>query len=210
MFSNHYSYASQQNSTLDSQGNYADPVLGLSFQAPPGWTVEEPKKSQPDAPDVAVVAPYSAGFTASVSFTVEETNGTSLADYTKGKEADLAAGNQSGTILLLSKDDGTIGGFPAKTYLIEEKYSPQDANGTVKFKQDIVEANNKFYTLTYANAKNDFEAGLPQYAQLLGTVKFNGGQPAAGFDYAPIGIGGVAVAAAGVLAYMRKKRSQRT
>ena len=208
IFSFHSSYASQQNSTLDSQGNYANPSLGFSFQAPAGWTVEEPKKSQPGAPDVAVIAPYSAGFTASISFSVAETNGTSLVDYTMAQERELAAGNQSGNILLLSQEDSSVEGFPAKTYLIEEKYSPQEENGTVKFKQDIIDANNKFYTITYANVKNDFEAGLPQYAQLLGTIKFESGQSSPISDYIPIGIAATALVGGGIVVYMRKRHAR--
>jgi hypothetical protein len=182
------SLAISENSTLDSQGNYANPSLGIAFQAPEGWTVQEPKKSQPNAPDIAVIAPYSNGLTSSISFIVEKANGTSLDDYVKNKISQLSNGNQSNNIAFLSEQDGTIGGFAAKTSLLQENFTSQNGSNMIKFKQVIVLANDEFYTITYANEEKNFDSDLPSYDQLLNSITFVNNNMSSWLDYVSIGI----------------------
>ncbi len=199
------SLASAQNSTLDSQGNYANPSLGITFQAPEGWTVQEPKKSQLGAPDVAIIAPYSNGFTASITFSIEKSNGTSLDDYFQNKKSQFISGNKSNVITLLSEQDDTINGLAAKTSLLEENFTSQGSNNVIKFKQSIVLANEKFYTITYANLANDFDSDLPNYEQLLNSIKFENTDTSFLFDYVPIGIVIGALAAGAIITIKRRK-----
>lgn len=198
------SLAAPQNSTLDSQGNYANPSLGITFQVPAGWTVQEPKKSQPNAPDIAVIAPYSTGLVSSISFIVEKANGISLDDDVKNKINGLASSNQSGNIALLSEQDGTIGGVAAKTLLLQENFVSQNSSSVIKFEQAIVLANDQFYTITYASEEKNFDGDLPSYDQLLGSIKFVGSDTSSWLDYVSIGI--VAGALVVGLVVVKRKR----
>lgn len=200
------SLAVLQNSTLDSQGNYANPSLGITFQAPSGWTVQEPKKSQPTAPDIAVIAPYSNGLTSSISFIVEKANGTSLDDYVKNKINQLASANQSNNIALLSEQDGTVGGLAAKISLLQENFTSQNSSSVIKFKQAIVLANDEFYTITYASEEKNFDSDLPSYDQLLDSVKFVGNDTSSWLGYVLIGIVSGALVV-GLVIIKRKRRS---
>lgn len=200
------SLAISQNSTLDSQGNYANPSLGITFQAPGGWTVQEPKKSQPNAPDIAVIAPYSNGLTSSISFIVEKANGTSLDDYVKNKINQLASANQSNNIALLSEQDGTVGGLAAKISLLQENFTSQNSSSVIKFKQAIVLANDEFYTITYASEEKNFDSDLPSYDQLLDSIKFVGSDTSSWLDYISIGIVAGALVV-GLVIIKRKRRS---
>jgi hypothetical protein len=182
------SLASSQNSTLDSQGNYANPSLGITFQAPEDWTVQEPKKSQPNAPDIAVIAPYSNGFPSSISINVEKADGTSLDDYVKNKISQLTSSNQSNNIVFLSEQNGTIDGFAAKTALLLENFTSQNGSNMIKFKQVIVLANDEFYTITYANEEKNFDNDLPSYDQLLNSITFVNNDKSSWLDYVSIGI----------------------
>lgn len=202
-FSN--SFASQGNSTLDLQGNYANPSLGISFQAPQGWSVQEPSKSQPGAPEIAVIAPYSGGFTASISFNIENANGTSLDDYVKDKRNQLEANNQSGDIMILSEQNDTIDGFFAEISTLEENFTAQKGNSIIEFKQATVLANDKFYMITYANDKNSFDNNLSDYDTLLTSIKFTN-EASSLFDYAPISIAAGALILAAVIVIKRKRR----
>ncbi|MDE1725874.1 MAG: hypothetical protein KGH89_01245 [Thaumarchaeota archaeon] len=199
------SSASMQNSTLDSQGNYANLSLGITFQAPAGWTVQEPKKSQPDAPDIAVIAPYSGGFTPSISFTIEKSNGTTLDDYIKNKNSQLINASQSSNILFLSEQDGTIGGVDAKISLLQENFTSQNSSNAIRFKQATVLTNNEFYTITYANKESNFDSDLSSYDQLLGSIKFMSNDTSFSWTgYLFIGIAGAALIAGAIIAIKRK------
>lgn len=202
------SLAVSQNSTLDSQGNYANPSLGITFQAPPGWTVQEPKKSQPDAPDIAVIAPYSNGFTASISINVEKSNGALLDNYVENKKNQLMITNQSNSIIFLSEQDDSIGGFAAKTSLLEENFTSQNNSNTIKFKQTVVLVNDKFYTIIYANDEKNFDTDISSYDQLLNSIKFVNDNASLPFDYVPIAIAGIVLAIGVIIIIKRKMHSQ--
>lgn len=180
------SFATSQNSTLDNQGNYTNPSLGISFHVPEGWLVQEPKKSQSGAPDIAIVGPYSAGFTPSISFSVENANGTTLDDYMKKINDQLTYAQQSGNIKLLSEKQGTIAGHASKIILIQENFTSGGKNMTLKFKQLNTLVNDQFYTITYASDINTFESGLAVYDKLIETIKFANSGQSLNLDYISI------------------------
>ena len=201
------SFASSLNSTLDEQGNYLNPSLGIGFQAPEGWIVQEPKKSQSGAPDIAVVAPYSGEFTPSISFIVEKANGTSLDNYFENKKNQIIKNAQSQNISFLSEQDSTVGGYNAKIIFIKENFTEQGQSVPIKFKQAFVLADDNFYTITYANLEKNFDASLSNYDTLLNSITFSNSQSPLGIGLWLI-IGGIGAAVViGALLVVRKKRS---
>lgn len=201
------SFASSLNSTLDEQGNYLNPSLGIGFQAPEGWIVQEPKKSQSEAPDIAVVAPYSGEFTPSISFIVEKANGTSLDNYFENKKNQIIKNAQSQNISFLSEQDSTVGGYNAKIIFIKENFTEQGQSVPIKFKQAFVLADDNFYTITYANLEKNFDASLSNYDTLLNSITFSNSQSPLGIGLWLI-IGGIGAAVViGALLVVRKKRS---
>ena len=201
------SFASSLNSTLDEQGNYLNPSLGIGFQAPEGWIVQEPKKSQSGAPDIAVVAPYSGEFTPSISFIVEKANGTSLDNYFEDKKNQIIKNAQSQNISFLSEQDSTIGGHDAKIIYIKENFTEQGQSVPIKFKQAFVLADDNFYTITYANLEKNFDASLSNYDTLLNSITFSNSQNPLGIGLWLI-IGGIGTAIAiGAILIIKKKRS---
>jgi len=202
------SFASQLNSTLNEQGNYLNPSLDIGFQVPQGWLVQEPKKSQSGAPDIAVVAPYSSEFTPSISFVVEKANGTSLESYFESKKSQIIKDAQSKNVSFLSEQDSIIGGYNAKIIIIKENFTEQGISAPIKFKQMFVLADDNFYTITYANLEKNFDASLSSYNALLNSITFTNLQHSLGMDIWLV-IGGIGGAIAiGILLVIRKKRSQ--
>ena len=204
IFSN--SFAISQNSTLDEQGNYLNPSLGIGFQAPEGWTVQEPKKSQSGAPDIAIVAPYSDEFTPSISFIVEKANGTSLDNYFENKKSNISKNTLSQNISFLSEQDSSIDGYNTKIITIKEDFTEQGQSTPIKFKQAIILANDNFYTITYANLEKNFNASLSSYNTLLTSVTFTNSQKSLGMNLWFL-IGGMGAAIV-IGAILIKKRSR--
>ena len=202
------SFASSLNSTLDEQGNYLNSSLGIGFQAPEGWIVQEPKKSQSGAPDIAIVAPFSGEFTPSISFIVEKANGTSLDNYFENKKSQIIKNAQSQNVSFLSEQYSTIGGYNAKIIIIKENFTEQGQNIPIKFKQAFVLADDNFYTITYANLEKNFDASLSNYDTLLNSITFTNSQNSLGMGLWLI-ISGIGTAVAiGALLVIRKKRSR--
>jgi peptidyl-prolyl cis-trans isomerase B (cyclophilin B) len=201
------SFESSQNSTLDEQGNYLNPSLGIGFQVPEGWIVQEPKKTQLDAPDIAIVGPYSGEFTPSISFIVEKANGTLLNDYFENKKSQIIKNAQSQNVSFLSEQDSAINGYNAKIVIIKEDFTEQGQSKEIKFKQAFVLANDNFYTITYANEEKNFNASLSNYDSLLNSIAFTNSQNSLGTGlWLPIGGIGAAIAI-GMMLVIKKKRS---
>jgi len=201
------SFASSLNSTLDEQGNYLNPSLGIGFQAPEGWIVQEPKKSQSGAPDIAVVAPYSGEFTPSISFIVEKANGISLDNYFENKKSQIIKSAQSQNVSFLSEQDSTIDGHNAKIIIIKENFTEQGQSVPIKFKQAFVLADDNFYTITYANLEKSFDVSLSNYNTLLNSITFSNSQNSLGMGIWLL-IGGIGAAITiGTILVIRKKRS---
>jgi predicted Zn-dependent protease len=192
---------------LDQQGNYQNPTLGIRFQVPEGWIVQELKKTQPGAPDIAVVAPYSGGFTPSISLTVEKANGTSLNDFLENKKSQIVKDAQSQNVSFLSEQDSTINGYNAKIVILREDFASQGQNIVIKFKDIFVLANDHFYTITYANDEKNFDASLSNYNSLLNSITFANEQNFLGTNpWFPIGAIGAAVAIGAILVIRKKKK----
>jgi len=204
------SFAKSLNSTLNEQGNYLNPSLGIGFQAPEGWIVQEPKKSQSGAPDIAVVAPYSDEFTPSISFTVEKANSMSLDDYFENKKNQIIKDAQSQNVSFLSEQDSTIDGYGTKIIIIKEDFIEQGQSVPIKFKQAIVLADDNFYTVTYANLEKNFDASLSNYDALLNSITFTNSQNSLGMGLWYLIAGIITAIAIGAILVIRKKKSPNT
>lgn len=190
---------------LDQQGNYINPSLGLGFQVPESWVIQELNKTQPGSPDIAVVAPYSQEFTPSISFSVEKANDTSLGNYYEDKKSQLVKDSTHQNVTFLSEQDGTVNGYNAKITTLTEDFTAQGHNILIKFKEAFVLANNRFYTITYANDEKNFDTSLSSYDTLLGSVTFiNDQNSLASNPWLPIGGIGVAITL-GVILVIKKK-----
>ena len=201
------SFASSLNSTLDEQGNYLNPSLGIGFQAPQGWIVQEPKKSQSGAPDIAVVGPYTGEFTPSISFIIEKANSTLLNDYFENKKDQIIKNTESENISFLSEQDTTINGHDAKIIIIRENFTENGQNTIIKFKQVFVLANDNFYRITYANVEKNFDSDLSDYDDLLNSITFSNSQNSSLIGYLPI-IGGIGIAISlGIILVIKRKKS---
>ena len=200
--------SSNSNYTYDEKENYTNQLLEFSFHPPDGWTLQELKKTQVNAPDVAVVAPKVEGFSPSISISVVNSNGTSLEEYAKDKKIQLQSTNNSGKLVFLSGETKKINGYDAEISEVKDEFFSQNQNFEVKFKEVIIAGNNKFYTLTYANQEKYFSNDLQSFDDALNSFhilsnKTNQSSPNLLFE---IGIG-IAVAIGITIIILFKKRN---
>ncbi|HWY35117.1 MAG TPA: hypothetical protein VNX68_10765 [Nitrosopumilaceae archaeon] len=158
------------NSTEET-GNYASQLLGLSFHPPDNWTVQELKKTQPNAPDVAIVGTKIDGFAPAISVSVENSNGTSLEEYVKDQKARLQPAVDAGRLIFLSDETKKINGYDG--YISESKgeFLSQNQGFIIKFKEAIISTNDKFYTITYANQEKHFDGDLQNFDDVLNSFQ---------------------------------------
>lgn len=158
------------NSTEET-GNYASQQLGFSFHPPDNWTVQELKKTQPNAPDVAVVGAKIDGFAPAISISVENSNGTSLDDYVKNIKARLQPAVDAGRLIFLSDETKKINGYDAAISESKGEFISQGQGFIIKFKEAIISANDKFYAITYENQEKHFDDNLQNFDDVLNSFQ---------------------------------------
>jgi len=158
------------NSTEET-GNYNNQILGFSLSPPNGWTVQELKKTQSNAPDLAIVAPKVEGFAPVISVSVENSNGTSLDEHVKDEKARLQPAVDAGRLTFLSDETKKINGYDAQISESKGEFLSQNQGFIIKFKEAIISANDKFYAITYANQEKHFDDELQNFDGVLSSFQ---------------------------------------
>ena len=201
--------SSNSNSTLEEKGNYNNQLLGFSLRPPDGWVLQELKKMQPNAPDVAMVAPKIDGFAPDISISVENSNGTSLEEHVKDEKARLQSVVDAGRLIFLSDETKKINGYDAEVSEAKGEFLSQNQGFIIKFKEAIIAANDKFYTITYANQEKYFDGNLQNFDDVLNsfqTLSIKTNESPTNFPF-EIGVG-VAIAIGIVVLILVKKKKK--
>ncbi len=159
-----------------TDGKYSNKELGFSSTLPEGWTVQEPRKTNPLAPDVAAVGPRIENLTLNptISVSVTQSEGKSLDDRINEIKENLQEIIDKGQLEILSEEKLTIDGMNA--YAITSKgifVTPEGAVNII-FKETIISSSDKFYAITYANGENNFDENLPAYEESLNSFTLLG------------------------------------
>jgi hypothetical protein len=198
------------NSTEET-GNYNNSQLGFSFHPPDNWTVQELKKTQPNAPDVAVVGTKIDGFAPAISISVQNSNGTSLEEYVKAQRALLQPAVDAGRLTFLSDETKKINGYDADVSESKGEFVSQSQGFIIKFKEIVMSTNDKFYTITYANQEKYFDNELPNFDGVMNSLQLVSNQTNESSTNLTFEIGiGVAIAigvGAAVTILIKRKKS---
>jgi peptidyl-prolyl cis-trans isomerase B (cyclophilin B) len=203
------------NSTEET-GNYTNQLLGFSFHPPDNWTVQELKKTQPNAPDVVAVGPKIEGFAPGISITIINSNGTLLEEYVKDEKARLQPAVDAGRLIFLSEETKKINGYDAEISESKGEFLSQNQGFIIKFKEAIISANDKFYAITYANQEKHFDDELQTFNDVLNSfqiVSNKSNESSTNFTF-EIGIGVAIVigvgATIGILIKRKKLKNYKT
>jgi len=196
------------NSTEET-GNYNNQLLGFSLSPPNGWTVQELKKTQSNAPDLAIVAPKVEGFAPVISVSVENSNGTSLDEHVKDEKARLQPAVDAGRLTFLSDETKKINGYDAQISESKGEFLSQNQGFIIKFKEAIISANDKFYAITYANQEKHFDDELQNFDGVLSSFQIlsnKSNEPSTNFIL-EIGIGIVIAIGVVTIIIIKRKKS---
>jgi hypothetical protein len=164
-------FAISNSNSTEETGNYNNQPLGFSFHPPDNWTVQELKKTQPNAPDVVVVGQKVEGFAPAISVSVKNSNGTSLEEYVKNEKALLQPAVDAGRLIFLSNETKKINGYDTEILESKGEFLSQNQGFIIKFKEAIISTNDKFYTITYANQEKHFDDDLQNYDDVLNSLQ---------------------------------------
>jgi peptidyl-prolyl cis-trans isomerase B (cyclophilin B) len=192
--------------TLDDEGNYYNTLFGFSLKVPEGWSVQEPEKTQPEAPDVVVVGPVIDEFAPVVSFLVEDANGNSLDTHITQTKKNLQPLIDAARLQIISEENQKIKGYDSHVTEARGGFAGKDKLFIIKYQEIVFKIDNKFYTLTYTNQEKHFESSLDTFNKILDSFEppMAPTTPPTNFPY-EYGIGIAVAIAAAIFVIKRRK-----
>lgn len=138
---------------------YQNSELGIEFQAPVGWLIQEPPKTHRNVPDVVVVndGPGTAPRPA-ISVTVLDSGGMDLAQIVDEKREAIRPAIESGQLSII--DEGSVGIYGRDIYAVNALGTHPSEGGTVpvQFTEITFLEGDRLYVITYATAPSEYEA----------------------------------------------------
>ena len=159
---------------VNSSGShlYENKALDIAFNVPEGWLLQEPKKTDENAPDIVAVGPRVGFIPTYISLTVFDTNGKTLDDLIKQNNELIKNVTDSGiNVEIISREKSTINEKQAYVTNIKE---PISYNGTLyyaQFKQVTISTPEKFYIFTYANGDDNFNDHISKFDDSVNSFK---------------------------------------
>ena len=148
---------------------YSSDKFGFSVKFPTGWSVQEPEKTHPNTPDVAAVGPNTGGFNPKISISIKESDSRTLEKHIEETKITLKPVIDSGQMSILSEEMTIIDGKKAYQMISAGNFTTNSGFFIVKFEEVILEANNQFFAITYANSEQNFDNDLKHFDDTLNT-----------------------------------------
>ena len=150
---------------------YENKELDLSFNAPEGWFLQQPEKTDENTPDVVVVGPKTGEINPVISLRITEKNGTTFDEFINKKNDLLQQVVSTGNLEIISQEKSTIKGKEAYVTNAVGVFQSGDMTFDVKFKETTIFSNDKFYTFAYSNGVDDFDNQLPRFEDSIDSFK---------------------------------------
>jgi len=147
---------------------YQNSELGIEFQAPVGWLIQEPPKTHQSVPDIVMVNDGSGTPNPAISVTVLGSGGKDLAQIVDEKKEAIRPAIESGQLTIV--DEGSVGIYGKDIYAINAlgTHPSEDGAVPVQFTEITFLEGDRLYLITYAAAPSEYEA---HYDDLVGVVE---------------------------------------
>ncbi len=169
-------------------GAYTHEGLGVTFDAPEGWFLQEPPKTSPAVPDLVMIGPQAGGYNPAITIAADPRNGTTLADKILEADGQRQEAIDSGRLVFTSEDEAKINGLEAVRRSATGIFVIDGQPTDIAFAEVMLATPERFYTLTYSHEAGLFDDTLGQFdgvldsfsADLGGQTEGTGGELAAG------------------------------
>ena len=142
--------------------------LDVKFSAPEGWLLQQPTKTSPDSPDIAVVGPKVSGVNPVISLTIFDSNEKSMDELISEKNNNLAEAVYSKQLEIISQEK-----IKSNVYQTEAvgTFVPQNIEYKIKFVEVMILSEQTVYTFAYSNLLENFENELPKFNESLNSFE---------------------------------------
>ena len=148
--------------------------LDVKFSAPEGWLLQQPTKTSPDSPDIAVVGPKVNGINPVISLTIMDAGEKTIDELISDKNNNLAEAVYSKQLEVISQKK-----IKSNVYQTEAvgTFAPQKIEYKVKFVEVMILSEQTIYTFAYSNLLTNFENELPKFNESLNSFEILSSEP---------------------------------
>src|SRR3989338_2235486 len=150
---------------------YENKALDIVFNAPEGWLLQQPEKTDENSPDVVAVGPKVGPINPVISLTITNTKGKSLDDLIQEKAEFLKNALASGNLEILSQEKSTINGKQAYVTNARGFFQSNGESYNVQFREVIIATAEKFYTFAYSNGVDNFNDQISRFEDSVNSFK---------------------------------------
>ncbi|MBI4131561.1 MAG: peptidylprolyl isomerase [Nitrosarchaeum sp.] len=150
---------------------YENKALDIVFNAPEGWLLQQPEKTDENSPDVVAVGPKVGPINPVISLTITNTKGKSLDDLIQEKAEFLKNALASGNLEILSQEKSTINGKQAHVTNARGFFQSNGESYNVQFREVIIATAEKFYTFAYSNGVDNFNDQTSRFEDSVNSFK---------------------------------------
>ena len=148
-------------------GPYTSEKFGITFDAPEGWLIQEPEKTDPSIPDLVLIGSQVNGYNPAISITIDPRNDRSFDEKITQSKEFLQDAIDSGQVEIISEEKTTINGIEAFQKSALGKFTLSGNPANISFREVILATPDNFYTITYSNEESIFNNNLGEFNDVL-------------------------------------------
>ena len=148
-------------------GPYTNEKFGITFDAPEGWLIQEPEKTDPSVPDLVLIGSQVNGYNPAISITIDPRDERSFDDKITQSKEFLQDAIDSGQVEIISEEKTTINGIEAFQKNALGKFILSGNSVNISFKEVILATSDNFYTITYSNEETIFNDNLGAFNDVV-------------------------------------------
>ena len=150
---------------------FENKALDIEFDAPEGWLLQQPEKTNENSPDVVAVGPRIGPINPVISLTISNVDGKTLDDLIQEKAKLLEDFLKLGELEIISQEKSTIN--EKQVYVTNAKgiFQSDGESYDVQFKEIIIATPKFFYIFSYSNGIDEFNDELSKFDDLINSFK---------------------------------------
>ena len=146
---------------------------GITVSFPEGWLLQQPGKTQENAPDVVAVGPKTNKINPQIYMFIEPTNQITFDELISKKQNIRETLSNKLNFKLISEEKIIVNGFQAFVTIVEETFPIKDEIINIKIKEVTIFDIEKIYTFAYTSEENDFDLHLSRFNETIDSVELS-------------------------------------
>jgi len=132
------------------QSHYRSERLGVEFDVPSGWSLQEPPKTSQNSPDVVALGPTTGTIPMALSVTIRDTNGMTFEEAIEAKLESLRSVLENEALIIKSRTVSKINDRDSYNLIAQGGFVQGGKNLDVVFLETMIYDSKKLYTFAIA------------------------------------------------------------